>query len=419
MGDLAKQHRRFDEHHLAFFGGAPVLYHCHHFNLFLDQTIDDALGAEQGARLRTEAARESAHALLAGLAAGVGAETPVERIALAQQVFAAMGHGHLAIDVADGGGEARGTYLHYGHSWSEKYGRAVKRRTPADGFAAGFVAAATEVAFGLPLGSVRARESACVAMRDDACRFVLERGEPVEPRPAVDIAATEAVLRPSEPGLHEERIETIARGLLDYLGTVAADERGLVQGFGVFVTLHLAGYYNRLSYEAVAHVRERAPGLVPVVEALLRESGQVCVFHTFGGILLSPEWEGMVGAPTGDVEAHVIGCCAIARALGFGRWSIAELEPDRRLVLRAPLTYETPYHLARHGQATSGSSYFLQGAGVAFMELAHRVPWRDEPKLSDAFYRSLFAKGQSWKAEQTLDTAKGDERCEVVITRAR
>jgi len=420
MGDLANQHQRLQEHHLAFFGEVPVLFHCHHFNLFLDQTIDDALGHAEGTRLRIAAAQESGHALLLALTKGTGAETPMERINLAQQVFSAMGHGKLQIDAPEGRGTAQGTYLHYGFSWAEKYGKDVKRRHPADAFAAGFAAAAVEVAYDLPCESVRVTESRCVAMREDACEFTLEPSEPASSatsRPRVDLAATKDVLVPSRPGLHEERIEEIAQGLIEFLGGVGPDSRGLIQGFGVFITMHLAGYYNRLSYDAVERVRERAPGLLGVLEALLRESGQVCVFHTFGGILLSPEWEGLVGKPTGDVTDHVIGCCAIARALGFGRWTIDELDADRRLVLRTPLTYETAYHLRRHGKAPGGSSYFLQGAAAAFMELAHRVPWRDDPQLSDAFYRQLFSRGQTWRVEQTSDLAKGDDQCEVVVSR--
>ena len=34
-------------HNHTFFAHTPVVYHCHHFNLFLDQTIDDALGSKQ------------------------------------------------------------------------------------------------------------------------------------------------------------------------------------------------------------------------------------------------------------------------------------------------------------------------------------------------------------------------------------
>jgi hypothetical protein len=410
---------RIAEQHLSFFADVPTLMHCHHFNLFLDQTIDDALGPAQGTKLRTEAAQESAFVLLSAVTEALGASTPVERIALAQMVFSTMGHGRLQLDLTNAGGSASGSFLHYGFSWREKYGRDIKRRRPADAFAAGFAAAAAEVAHDLPLWTLEARETACVSMRAPGCSF--EVGPRVDAKPAdvprVDKAATREVLTPVMDGDFEADIERIAVGLVEYLSGVESDERGLVQAFGVFVTVHLAGYYNRLSYSAVERLRDTNAPLVPILESLLRESGQVCVFHTFGGVLLSPEWEGLVGAPDGSVDAHVIGCAAIARSLGFGRWTVQELDPDQRLVLRTPVTYETPYCLIRHGRQSTPTSYFLQGAGLAIMELAHRIDWKGSPRLSDALYRRLFAAGAQWRVEQTADTAKGDPFCEVVVSR--
>ncbi len=414
---IASQVSTLDGLDLVFAGDAPVLYHCHHFNLFLDQTIDDALGVERGQALRTRAARDAAHHLLAGLSRNLGIETPAERIALAQTLFSMTGHGTLEIAAPDGAGEARGTYLHYGHSWVEKYGHLVKRRIPADAVAAGFAAGAVEVAYGLPAGSLHVREVECVGLRDPACRFEIERIDAPEPVPPLASRAdAEGMDAAPLSGRFDDRIATITDGLRSFLAGVAGDERGLVQAFGVFVTLHLANYYNRISYEAVADLHRRKPAMVPILEALLRESGHVCVFHTFGGILLSPEWEGLVGAPTGDVAEIVTGCTAIARALGFGHWVVEDLDPERRLVLRAPATYETLYWVVRDDQPVRPSCYFLQGAAQAFMELAHRVPWTEAPRLSNALYNDLFKRGQTWSAKQTLDVARGDPYCEIVVT---
>ncbi len=402
---------------LIFLAEAPVLYHCHHFNLFLDQTIDDALGAEPGLELRTRAAHDAAYQLLEGLSRRLDLRTPSERIQLAQELFSRTGHGTLDIAAPGGEGEATGTHLHYGHSWVDKYGQLVRRRIPVDAVAAGFAAAASEVAHNLPLGTLRAHEEECIGLRDSQCRFRIERapGQPRTP-PLATLATAKQIQPENVTGRFDDRVAQIVRGLREFLAGVSGDERGLVQAFGVFVTLHMANYYNRISYEAVAQLRRRNPALVPVLEALLRESGQVCVFHTFGGILLSPEWEGLVGAPTGDVEEHIIGCTAIARALGFGHWVIEELDPARRLVLRAPMTYETLHRVEDTPTPTSPSCYFMQGAAQAFMELAHRIPWTDHPTLSNQVYRDLFKRGQTWVSEQTRDTARGDAFCEVVVT---
>ena len=143
---------------LAFLGDAPVLYHCHHFNLFLDQSVDDALGPKVGPALRFAAAREASYQLLASLVRAADAVTPAERVALAEHVFASMGHGRLRIDAPQGVGKAVGEHLHYGQAWFEKYGATVRRRSPADAFAAGFAAAAVDLAYDLPPLSSAATE---------------------------------------------------------------------------------------------------------------------------------------------------------------------------------------------------------------------------------------------------------------------
>jgi hypothetical protein len=415
---MSSLRRYLPEHDLMYFGPSPAVYHCHHFNLFLDQTIDDALGFEAGSRLRFLAGREFASPLLAGAAELNGLTTPAEKLELASKLFSGMGHGRLQITADAKGGEVKGSFLHYGYSWSQKYGQIVKRKQPADAFGAGFAAAAAEMALGLPAESMGAHESECVAMKAPGCTFQLKPGDRGLRLPPVAEAEIQKQLAPSFNGLYEEVIQPITKGLRDFTAPVAGDERGLVQAFGVFVTLHLAGYYNRISYEAVQQVEKKAPQSVGVLEDLLRESGHVCVFNTFGGILLSPEWEGMVGPLTGEPLPIITGCMAIARALGFGRWTISEFEPGKRLVVRAPASYESVFYRSRYGKAPRPNEYFLQGACLAIAQLAHRVDWKAKPVLTQDYYNALFRGGPlPWKVEQVKSTACGHPISEVVVTR--
>ena len=86
------------EQSLTFLAGIPYVYHCHHYNLFHDQTIDDALGEAEGARVRTTAAHNAFRELLGAVFAASGATTPAERISLAAEVFAWMGQGRISLD---------------------------------------------------------------------------------------------------------------------------------------------------------------------------------------------------------------------------------------------------------------------------------------------------------------------------------
>lgn len=408
------------EQDLMFLSGQPAVYHCHHFNLFLDQTIDDALGTEDSRRLRTKAAREFSRALIAAVCARAEATTPPERLQVATELFRNMGHGTLDIDADAKGGKAHGSHLHYGFAWHEKYGARVRRRDPADAFAAGFAAAAVEVAFGLDFGTIDAKEQACVALKAPHCDFDVTAGA-ADDSPGAEIGEREsqAVVGPPEDGLFEDVIQPVALGLKEFTAGVKGDERGLVQAFGVFVTMHLCGYYNRISYDAVKIIEKSSPQSVGVAEDLLRESGHVCVFNTFGGILLSAEWEGLVGAPPDDPGQILAYCMAMGRALGMGRWSIAEFQPDRRLVIRTPSSYESTYYRTRHGKAERPVEYLLQGAALAMAQLAHRVKWSEKPRLTPEYYQDLFKGGVPWKFEQTRAITCGDPVSEIVVTKVK
>jgi hypothetical protein len=412
-------HRQYiPDQELMFLAGEPMVYHCHHFNLFLDQTIDDALGAAEGTLLRTEAAAEFAHRLLTSLCSKMAADTPPERLQLCQELFRQLGQGTLEINADAEGGRAIGTHLHYSFAWQEKYGKKVKRHHAADAFAAGFAAASVEVAFGLPPGSMTAKEEQCFALRDKSCVFALRRRiPPVMEGASVDAEVTKAIVGPPEDGIGEDVIQPIAQGLKDFTSAVAGDQRGLVQAFGVFVTMQLTGYYNRVSYDAVRRIEAKSPHSVEVLEELLRESGHVCVFNTFGGILLSPEWEGLVGPLTNNPLDILKWSIAIGRALGMGRWVIAEFEADRRFVVRTSSSYESVYYRARHGLADRPVEYLFQGAAIAMAQLAHRVKFTEKPALTPEYYQSLFKGGVPWHAEQTRSIVCGDSCSEIVVTK--
>ncbi len=402
---------------LKFLGSTPYVYHCHHFNLFHDQTVEDALGEEEGFLIRSRAAQSAVWQLLSDLVAKAGASTPAERLQLAAAVFPWMGQGRLELLAGAEGGNVRGDHLHYSFAWREKYGARVRRRFPVDAFAAGFAAAATEVAFSLPPGALASREQSCFACRQPACGFELGRQDvPSQAEPVNREVFLRHIRQPSE-GLEEGRIAEIATGLNEFLLGVDGDERGLVQGFGIFITRHLPGYYDQTAYDTIHHIEKHAPQATPAVEELFGESGHVCAFYTIGNILLSPEWEAMVGTLRGDVEEIVTSSVAITRALGFGHWTVDELEPDRRLVMRSSSNYESPFYFERYGLSEKPRCYFFANASRAIMQLAHRVDWASRPELTEDLYLSLFKADLKWRVEETRCCSKGDDVCEVVVTK--
>lgn len=402
-------------HDLTFLAEVPVVYHCHHYNLFHDQTIDDALGEEMSAQIRFRAARSSVGELLHKVGHALNLSTRTERADLCSALLPWMGHGRLLVQSTPQGGEATGTNLHYGFAWREKYGARIKRDFPADSFAAGFAAAACEYIEQLPPGSVEATEDRCLVLRDPDCHFQLKADSRSTPYSTIDRIAIERHVIPSFGGLEEARISAITEGLRNFVRGVAGDDRGVIAAFGVFVTMHLSNYYNGTIYEAIHHIEREQPALLPVAETLFREAGIQCVFNTFGNMLLSAEWEGLVGKPSGDPLEMLSSFCAIARGLGFGHWIVHEYDAGKRFVLRAPIDYEVPFYLEQYGKTDKPRCYVLQGAALAMTVLAHMVRWKDNPKLTPEFYLSLFRGKMPWTAEQTLCPTRGDTLCEVVV----
>ena len=405
---------------LKVLGTTPYVYHCHHFNLFHDQTVEDALGPADAFVVRSRAAQKAAGQLIAGLIEGSGAANPVERLQLAKALFAWMGHGGLEWLVDGSGGPVRGDHLHYSFAWREKYGSIVKRQVPIDAFASGFAAAATELAFDLPPGSLSASEKTCFACRESFCDLHVSPASSEGPPLSDVVVDRDAVLKhtaaPSQ-GLEESSIAQITAGLNDFLLGVEGDPRGLVQGFGIFITRHLSAYYDQTAYDTIHLIEKQAPQATAAVEELFGESGHVCVFNTFGNLMLSPEWEGLVGPIGGDVEEVVASCTAIARALGFGHWTIHELKAGERLVMRSTSNYEFPFYLENYGRSDKSRCYFFANASRAFMQLAHRVDWPAKPELTQSLYQDLFKGDVGWHTEETLCRAKGDDCCEVVVTK--
>jgi len=413
--DSARLH--LPEHQFDFLAGSPVVVHCHHFNLFWDQTMDDALGEEVGRRIRTHAAHKASYKFLRGLVDEVGATSPVERLRLASTIFSAMGHGKLHLAVGRSGGLVRGEQLHYGFGWCEKYGGRLSRSEPADAFATGFSAAATEVAYNLDPGSRRATEERCVVDGSAGCSIRVSgaEAEPILPL-GVDPESAREVLPPSFDGMHEDQIAPIVSGLREFLGGVAGDDRGVIEAFGVLVTAHLADYYNHAANDVLDIIAEEKPAGVQAFRALLLEAGTACAFHTFGGVLASPEWEGLVGAPTGDPLEIVIGCVALARALGFGRWAIEEFEPDTRLVMTSPGTYESVFSRLISANAAEGPGGIFVGAGIGIMQLAHGVGWQPRASIDSELYLGL-ARSNPWVVTQESSFAAGDVLDRIVVTR--
>jgi predicted hydrocarbon binding protein len=415
MSVLQDQRTRLDDHDFDFVGDCPVVRHSHHYNLYFDQTIDDALGRDRGHSVRTRAAHEASYRMLRGLFKNLPPTAPEERISLASELFSAMGHGRFELDVNDGGGHARAPALHYGVAWNAKYGRKLKRHSPADAFTAGYLAATAELAFSLSAGELSCQQTECIAMGAREARFELKRsGTRFDPK-GIDREKVATVAPAAIGGVDEQRIARHAHGLSEVLDALRVDDRGLVGDFRVMLTVHPADYYTHLSSRMLDIALTEKPQALDAARDLLREAGRVCSYHTFGGIMSSPEWEEIAGPPP---TAHdvIVGGLSAARAMGYGRWTLESYVPEENLVLRSSGTSESVFGRLMAVDNETPCSYHFQGAALALMDLAHRVTWQPAPAISATAYLEM-RRDERWNCRQTHCLARSDAMDRVVLTR--
>ncbi|MEN9223772.1 MAG: hypothetical protein Q6M04_15155, partial [Thermostichus sp. BF3_bins_97] len=147
---------------LVSFWGEPVIFHCHHYNLFLQQTIEDPDWIDGISILRTSA-QEIFYSLLQEALAQRGTRDPQACFQVAAEIFAFLGFGRLEITGTAEGGEVKLYHSHYAEGWLGKYGEQVNRTKPIDHLAVGYAAALFDAVFG-ELGRYVAEETHCIAV---------------------------------------------------------------------------------------------------------------------------------------------------------------------------------------------------------------------------------------------------------------
>ncbi len=163
---------QFDaDKNLLVLGGRRIVFHCHHYNVFLQRSIEDMYG--EGADLmQIRAAAEAARAMLEPLLASAG-DSWSERMAVAARVYETNGFGKADLSGLDPheGGTIKLVTSHYALGWRAKWGAS---KAPVCHFATGFWRGAVAAAAGLAPERVAAREVSCAAVNDGNCEIQVE-----------------------------------------------------------------------------------------------------------------------------------------------------------------------------------------------------------------------------------------------------
>jgi len=207
-------------------------------------------------------------------------------------------------------------------------------------------------------------------------------------------------------------------GTLPLYGSIGAKGDGLIHAFGVVLTNHFADYYNRISYETFFAMKNAGIPLDEVCEVFI-QSGHVCAFNTFGGIMSSPEWAAAIEPMCKDREDWFHGMVAVINALGWGTYRIEKLDVEQTLIMRIYNSYEgVGYRRLYPPSKDKEMSFLAMGGVLGLVHLLWKVDIREKPELSHDFYTDQFNNHEnSYQVEQTHAIAAGDDYDRIVVTR--
>lgn len=387
-------------------GGEPMVIHCHHYNCFLQRSIQDAEYIDS-APILVGAAAEMAFAQLTSLVS----RTPdiSARKAIVEALYRASGFGLIDLSaVTAEGGKVRTRSTHYSTGWKEKFGRS---QTPVAFFSTGFLAGALGAIYRLDPASIQARQTACRSTGADEDVFFLSRGPAnfalFEPRRD---AVLVAVGNDPEPATSVNR-EGITRAVAGM--PLPGNATGLITAFGVYLTRMYGDYYNRISFAFEQQMTTLAGRQgVDVVAELFIEAGHVCAFNTFGGIMTSAEWDALVLPMLKTREDWVFGIVGCVNALGWGVWKVLDVTPDAA-TFRIYNDYESVGYRRMYGTADHGISYLATGGAAGLMNLIYLGNIQEKPDLTPEFYDRLFKGGRTFQGRMTACQAMGDPYTEI------
>jgi hypothetical protein len=194
--------------------------------------------------------------------------------------------------------------------------------------------------------------------------------------------------------------------------------QGMIPAFGVYLTRMYADYYNRISFafeRDLVAVSGREG--IEVASRLFIEAGHVCAFNTMGGIMISPEWDGLVLPMLKTRQDWLFGIVACVNALGWGTWKVLEASPEAT-TFRIYNDYESLGYRSMYGKADHGISYLATGAAAGLMNLIYVGDIHKKPDLTPQFYDRLFIGAGVFDAVMTRCQAMGDPCTDIRVTRS-
>lgn len=395
----------------------PLILHCHHYNIFLQASIEDAKDYVSVYPILIDSAQEIAynHFSKCFFENELDVDSRKGRI---ENFYSACGFGKINLgNISNKGGSITTPYEHYAIGWKSKMAPRDASEPGVSFFATGFLAGAVEAIYDLPLGTVESIQTKCLSKGDDVCEFEIKTATKQRNlgKSPEDGNYTEEVL--SQPPNTDVDYKAIQKAVAE-MGMKGDEETGLINAFGVMLTRMYANYYTLISYRFLKEMHKvyGNAGLDIAVQ-LLTEAGHVCAFNTLGGIMESAEWEAIVQPMIKTKEDWVHGIIAVVNAFGWGFYEIQELEADnKRLVIHLKSGYESNSYLAAFGESKFPISFLAKGVTASLMNLIYYGDISQKPTLDQEYYNKIMKGDDVYKGRQSLCRAMGHAYDEFIAT---
>ncbi|MFZ3229344.1 MAG: 4-vinyl reductase [Pseudobdellovibrio sp.] len=397
------------DHRRCILGNEPMIFHCHHYNNYLQRTIVEDAPYIDSSLFLIGAAAEVSYAQFTQL---FKTETVEQRKAFVELVFKWAGFGLINLkDITDKGGKVSTPVTHYSRTWATKFGPSEK---PVDFFTTGWIAGALSAIYGKDLGAYSAKQTKCITMtgtKENEYSFAFEKANyNIYKSVGIGTLTTHKLISVEVNNVNYDGI----LGALSQMPIVGNDE-GMIPAFGVYLTRHYANYYNRISFEFVREMMTKfGQEGVDAAEPLLIEAGHQCAFNTFGGIMTSKEWDALILPQLKSKEDWVHGIVACVNALGWGRWQVTNVsKAGADFTLHDD--YESVGFQAMYGQSKSSISYLAEGGVSGILDLVYLGDIHNKPTLDPAFYAKLFKGTKSYTSKVVTSRAKGDAATKIEV----
>jgi len=396
----------------------PLVLHCHHYNIYLQTTLEDASGYLDVYSILVD----SSHEIVYGQFKQYFQDNPglsiEEKKAVVEDYFRFSGFGLINLsDANQEGGRVNSMSEHYGVGYKAKHGQRPANESGVSFFSTGFLAGAIEAIYDMPLGSIISKQELCVAKGDQYSEFILTKGTGslhLTASPLEGIFQKGELKKSLSSGINYDAI----RDALVSMPIEGNNNDGLIDAFGVLLTRMYANYYCLISYRFLKKMEAEVgeDGAV-IAKELLIEAAHICAFNTFGGIMESAEWQGLIKPMIINREDWVHGIIACVNALGWGFWQITELIPYEKLVIRIESGYEANSFLKMYGNSVYPISFLATGGTAGIMNLIYNGDITIHPELSPEYYIEMFKSEGAFSAIQTKCRAMGDEYDEFTATK--